>query len=163
MNDLLDPSNKNLEIQTDARQNCLISKLTEKVVEKETVVFEWLEKGETTRKVASTHYNETSSRSHTVFRINLEMSYINALDGKTITKKSVINLVDLAGSEGVSACKNATRARETRNINKSLLELSKVISELGCKSVRGGQKYISYRGSKLTRILQNALSGNSKT
>lgn len=73
-------------------------------------------------------------------------------------------MVDLAGSEGASAGHDQTRAIESKNINTSLLALSKVIQELSEKaSVKNSNRFISYRESKLTRILQNALSGNSKT
>jgi len=70
-------------------------------------------------------------------------------------------LVDLAGSEGVANTKSdGLRLREGSNINKSLLALSNVINKL---SQGNGKTYINYRDSKVTRILQNALGGNSKT
>lgn len=162
INDLLNAENTNLDVQTDSRHNSIISNLSQEVVSKEIKIFEWLEQGERVRKVASTHFNEKSSRSHTIFRINISMN--NTVGNKIITKSSEINLVDLAGSEGIGAGNNATRARESSNINKSLLYLSKIIQELGSKSSnKNVPKFISYRHSKLTRILQNALSGNSKT
>ena len=70
-------------------------------------------------------------------------------------------MVDLAGSEGVANTKaDGLRLREGSNINKSLLALSNVINKL---SQGNGKTYINYRDSKMTRILQNALGGNSKT
>lgn len=109
------------------------------------------------KKVAETKLNETSSRSHTIFTIRFEL---NTKDG---VKTSEINLVDLAGSESVDKTQaDGIRFREGANINKSLLALSNVIHELGKGSKKQGG-YVSYRSSKLTRILQKALSGNSKT
>ena len=75
-----------------------------------------------------------------------------------------MNLVDLAGSEGVSKTKSdGIRFREGSSINKSLLALSNVIHRLSSASGKGGKAFINYRDSKLTRILQPALGGNSKT
>ena len=74
---------------------------------------------------------------------------------------SQLNLVDLAGSEGASKTQaEGLRLREGSNINKSLLALSNVINKL---STAGGKAFINYRDSKITRILQPALGGNSKT
>lgn len=74
---------------------------------------------------------------------------------------SQLNLVDLAGSEGASKTQaEGLRLREGSNINKSLLALSNVINKL---SSAGGKAFINYRDSKITRILQPALGGNSKT
>ncbi len=73
--------------------------------------------------------------------------------------KSVVNLVDLAGSEGIDKTKaEGIVKKEGENINKSLLTLSMVINALGQKN----QAFISFRESKLTRILQNSLTNGSK-
>jgi len=78
-------------------------------------------------------------------------------------RTSQINLVDLAGSEGVSKTRSeGIRFREGSNINKSLLALSKVIQRLStCQNKN--KVFINYRDSKLTRILQPSLGGNSQT
>jgi centromeric protein E len=112
------------------------------------------DQGEARRKFASNNINFNSSRSHTIFRINLEVAHEDLT-----TSSSTISMVDLAGSESISKT-NAVGLlkKESENINKSLLTLSKVIRELGDKN-----NYISYRDSKLTRILQECLTGNSKT
>lgn len=69
--------------------------------------------------------------------------------------------MDLAGSEGVSKTKtDGLRLREGSNINRSLLALSNVINKL---SQGNGKTFINYRDSKMTRILQASLGGNSKT
>lgn len=75
----------------------------------------------------------------------------------------MLNLVDLAGSEGASKTKTSgIRFREGSNINKSLLALSKVIHRLSTTNPKS-KLFINYRDSKLTRILQPALGGNSQT
>ncbi|KIL56904.1 hypothetical protein M378DRAFT_188507 [Amanita muscaria Koide BX008] len=87
--------------------------------------------------------------------------------------EGTLNLVDLAGSERLNvsfapgAVADKERVRETQNINKSLSALGDVIAALGERGERGGEgsnnKHIPYRNSKLTYLLQNSLSGNSKT
>ena len=78
-------------------------------------------------------------------------------------RTSQINLVDLAGSEGVSKTRSeGIRFREGSNINKSLLALSKVIQRLSAWQSKN-KIFINYRDSKLTRILQPSLGGNSQT
>ena len=91
----------------------------------------YLQKGEDQRIIAETKLNEKSSRSHTVFRINIETHEKNIQTGRNLIKSSQINLVDLAGCEGVSKTKSdGIRLREGQNINKSLLALSNVIYRL---------------------------------
>jgi centromeric protein E len=86
-------------------------------------------------------------------------------DGKPKTLMSEINIIDLAGSESI--CKNkpsGIRREEGVNINKSLLALSKVIHDLSEQSSKkSNSMFINFRDSKLTRILQKAISGNSHT
>ena len=114
----------------------------------------YMDKGDECRNIAATKLNELSSRSHTVFRINIRSED----QGKI--KISQLNLVDLAGSEGASKTQaEGIRLREGKNINKSLLALSNVINKLS----QGSNQFINYRDSKLTRILQPSLGGNSQT
>lgn len=104
--------------------------------------------------------NDTSSRSHSIFTIIIESSVTGA-DGRQHIKKGKLNLVDLAGSEK-SKKTGATGAtfKEGININLSLSTLGNVISVL----VDGNKNTIPpYRDSKLTRLLQDSLGGNSKT
>ena len=84
---------------------------------------------------------------------------------RKIIKSSVINLVDLAGSEGVGKMQSqGIHQKEGNNINKGLLALSNVIYKLGQRWQVGRESsYINFRDSKLTRILQNSLQGNSQT
>lgn len=119
-----------------------------------------MEQGDEVRNVAETRLNEASSRSHTVFRINITSNPKNGSKNSKI-KVSQLNLVDLAGSEGVNKTHaDGLRLREGSNINRSLLALSNVINKL---SQGNGKTFINYRDSKMTRILQASLGGNSKT
>ncbi|KAH9000134.1 kinesin-domain-containing protein [Lactarius akahatsu] len=113
------------------------------------------------RTVAATLMNERSSRSHSVFTLRIRGT--NTHTGQAC--EGALNLVDLAGSERLNASgagKDKDRLRETQNINKSLSALGDVIAALGEKSEKS-DKHIPYRNSKLTYLLQNSLSGNSKT
>ncbi|TFY69301.1 hypothetical protein EVJ58_g500 [Rhodofomes roseus] len=114
------------------------------------------------RTVAATLMNERSSRSHSVFTLRIRGD--NTLTGEAC--EGSLNLVDLAGSERLEksgAAGDKDRLRETQNINKSLSALGDVIAALGEKGEGKGDKHIPYRNSKLTYLLQNSLSGNSKT
>lgn len=115
--------------------------------------------GAKARSVAATDLNEYSSRSHTIFQIHVELS-----DNRTMLRtKSKISLVDLAGSERLQAFQMANisqeRIREFTCINRSLSSLSNCISALLQKS----RVHIPYRDSKLTRLLQNSLGGNTRS
>lgn len=113
--------------------------------------------GEEHRVYKETSIHEHSSRSHTIFRLYIESCPKNKSGPK---KYSMLNLVDLAGSERLNEfdCKSDTLG-ETGYINKSLFVLSNVINKLA----EGKAGHIPYRDSKLTRILQMALGGNSLT
>jgi centromeric protein E len=118
--------------------------------------LEMLQFGNHHRQVASTNMNARSSRSHAIFRITIETK-----TGAGLIRAATLNLVDLAGSENSHTAGTAhVRQREGGTINKSLLSLSKVINSL---SMPPGKRprYISYRDSKLTFILQPHLSGNA--
>lgn len=107
--------------------------------------------------------NATSSRAHTV--ITIELRQIEIVQGSPMEKFSVINLVDLAGSEKAGATgATGDRLKEGANINLSLTMLGQCISVLADKaSGKRSNEIVPYRNSNLTRILQNALGGNSKT
>ena len=109
--------------------------------------------------------NATSSRAHTVTTISFKQTTYDPSGKPCNQKKSDINLVDLAGSERQkSTGASNDRLKEGSNINQSLSCLGKVISILAEKSSGKNKKaVVPYRESKLTRILQNALGGNSKT
>ena len=122
-----------------------------------------MDEGYKNRSIGSTLMNATSSRAHTI--ITIEFKQISFEDGRKNEKFSVINLVDLAGSEKAGQTgATGDRLKEGCAINKSLTVLGQCISILADKAI-GKQKgtVVPYRDSNLTRILQNALGGNSKT
>ncbi|KUF96623.1 hypothetical protein AM588_10007847 [Phytophthora nicotianae] len=104
--------------------------------------------------------NQTSSRSHSIFTIVVECLSEGSADGKDHVCVGKLNLVDLAGSERQSKTgATGDRLQEANKINLSLSALGNVISAL----VDGKSKHIPYRDSKLTRLLQDSLGGNTKT
>lgn len=117
-----------------------------------------LQAGSHKRQVAATKCNDLSSRSHTVFTIT---AYIKRQgdNGEDYVSAGKLNLVDLAGSENIqrSGAENK-RAAEAGLINKSLLTLGRVINALVDRG-----SHIPYRESKLTRLLQDSLGGQTKT
>lgn len=122
------------------------------------------DQGTASRTVASTNMNATSSRAHTVVTITFDQ-IIKSESGSETKKSSVMNLVDLAGSERAdSTGATGDRLKEGANINKSLSALGNVISALADLSMGTKKKImVPYRDSVLTKLLQNALGGNSKT
>ncbi|XP_037957841.1 kinesin-like protein Klp68D [Teleopsis dalmanni] len=111
--------------------------------------------GNKNRTVGFTNMNEHSSRSHAIFMIRIEMCDIET---NTI-KVGKLNLIDLAGSERQSKTgASAERLKEASKINLALSSLGNVISALAENS-----PHVPYRDSKLTRLLQDSLGGNSKT
>lgn len=107
--------------------------------------------------------NQTSSRAHTI--ITILFKQINVVEGRKVEKYSAINLVDLAGSEKAGQTEaTGQRLKEGCAINKSLTVLGNCISVLADKAMgKQAKSVVPYRDSNLTRILQNALGGNSKT
>ncbi|XP_031552052.1 kinesin-like protein KIF28P [Actinia tenebrosa] len=121
------------------------------------------DEGTSNRTVAATQMNATSSRAHTVVTIQFEQISKNE-SGQETKKSSIINLVDLAGSERAdSTGATGDRLKEGANINKSLSALGNVISSLADLSMGKKKVLVPYRDSALTKLLQNALGGNSKT
>ncbi|XP_041451742.1 LOW QUALITY PROTEIN: chromosome-associated kinesin KIF4 [Drosophila obscura] len=158
--DLFSP-NKRDKATVDLRelQNRIVMPgLTELEVTSASEVTDHLIRGSAGRAVAATAMNETSSRSHAIFTLTVVSS---KLDGSKVVTTSKFNLVDLAGSERCSkTLAIGDRFKEGVNINKGLLALGNVINALGSGQTAG---YIPYRQSKLTRLLQDSLGGNSIT
>jgi len=163
VNDLLDASNQNLEIRESLERGTFVQGLTEVSVGSEDEALQFLLRGEANRKVGETSMNEQSSRSHTLFKVQVESTPHEDAEISPV-RLSFLNLVDLAGSEGVQKTRaEDLRQREGSNINKSLLSLSSVIQKLSEAQVKGVKTYVNFRDSKMTRLLQTSLSGNSKT
>ncbi|XP_034481082.1 kinesin-like protein KIF3A [Drosophila innubila] len=115
--------------------------------------------GNKNRAVGATKMNEESSRSHAIFSITVESSELGE-GGVQHVRMGKLQLVDLAGSERQSKTQaSGQRLKEATKINLSLSVLGNVISAL----VDGKSTHIPYRNSKLTRLLQDSLGGNSKT
>ena len=131
-----------------------------------------LHEGMKNRKSGSHELNKDSSRSHSILTVYLISETVSKEDGHIFKKYGKISFVDLAGSERLKESKSqGEMMKETGQINKSLFTLGKVISMLSSKGAQAQgpsnpkdqQKYIPYRDSKLTRILQDSLGGNSRT
>lgn len=126
-----------------------------------------LQQGALARTTASTKMNDLSSRSHAVFTLFIRRQHVleskndfTENDLETLTSK--FHFVDLAGSERLKrTLATGERAREGISINCGLLALGNCISALGDKSKR--VSHVPYRDSKLTRLLQDSLGGNSQT
>lgn len=124
-------------------------------------LMEYMNIGNKNRSVGETAMNKDSSRSHLLFMLFLESAEVTSTnqDEKRYVA-SKLNLVDLAGSERLSKTGAAgDRLKEAQKINLSLSALGNVISAL----VDGKSQHIPYRDSKLTRLLQDSLGGNTKT
>ncbi|KAM4593652.1 kinesin-like protein KIF28P isoform 1-T1 [Odontesthes bonariensis] len=123
-------------------------------------VEQLMEQGTRTRTTAATHMNANSSRSHMLIILQLKQIFSK----ESITKQSNINMVDLAGSERQrSSGSEADRLKEGTAINLSLTTLGNVISALADMAVGKKVVHIPYRDSVLTKLLQSALGGNSRT
>ncbi|XP_022244215.1 kinesin heavy chain-like isoform X2 [Limulus polyphemus] len=154
--DLLDVSKTNLSVHEDKNRVPYVKGATERFVTSPEEVMEVIDEGKANRHIAVTNMNEHSSRSHSVFLINVKQE--NMENQKKLSGK--LYLVDLAGSEKVSKTgAEGMVLDEAKNINKSLSALGNVISALA----DGNKSHIPYRDSKLTRILQESLGGNSRT
>ncbi|XP_019503508.1 PREDICTED: chromosome-associated kinesin KIF4A [Hipposideros armiger] len=159
--DLLCPSREKasqINIREDPKEGIKIVGLTEKAVVVALDTVSCLEQGNNCRTVASTAMNSQSSRSHAIFTISIEQ---RKKSDKNSSFRSKLHLVDLAGSERQKKTKaEGDRLKEGININRGLLCLGNVISALG-DDKKGG--FVPYRDSKLTRLLQDSLGGNSHT
>ncbi|KAF8777709.1 osmotic avoidance abnormal protein 3-like isoform X2 [Argiope bruennichi] len=149
---------KKLELKEHPDKGVYVAGLSLHPVHNTRECEEVMETGWKNRSVGATLMNADSSRSHSIFTIHLEMLEMENC-GEHI-KQGKLNLVDLAGSER-QAKTGATgdRLKEATKINLSLSALGNVISAL----VDGKSKHIPYRDSKLTRLLQDSLGGNTKT
>ena len=154
--DLLDPHRENLKIHEDKIKGIYIGDLTEVYTNCENDVHELMKQGGDNREVGYTDMNAGSSRSHAIFLVTITQTNTKNFS----TKVGKLYLVDLAGSEKISKTgATGKRLEEAKTINKSLTVLGIVINNL----TDGKSSHIPYRDSKLTRILQDSLGGNSKT
>uniref|UniRef100_A0AAX7T0D4 Kinesin motor domain-containing protein n=1 Tax=Astatotilapia calliptera TaxID=8154 RepID=A0AAX7T0D4_ASTCA len=148
-----------ISIREDPKEGIKIVGLTEKQVFSAPEMVSCLELGNSARTVGSTAMNAASSRSHAIFTITLEQRRGTDKADSVVSK---LHLVDLAGSERQKKTKaEGDRLKEGISINRGLLSLGNVISALGDESKKN--TFVPYRDSKLTRLLQDSLGGNSHT
>ncbi|OWF43762.1 chromosome-associated kinesin KIF4A-like [Mizuhopecten yessoensis] len=161
INDLLRPPNRRepLSIREDTEGGIKLPGLQEVVVKSYKETMQCLTRGSQSRTTGSTAMNNTSSRSHAIFTVTIEQK---KQDDMNDFCKSKFYLVDLAGSERAKRTQaEGERFKEGININRGLLALGNVISALGEEASK--RNHIPYRDSKLTRLLQDSLGGNSHT
>lgn len=144
---------KELRIVENSKYGIQVRGLKEVNVSSPDKLFELIDQGESSRCTDSTEYNYTSSRSHFIVMLKVCME-----DNKGNEITSVLNFCDLAGSE--RATSQIDRRKEGSYINKSLLALGNVITKLS-ESGSNSTAHIPYRDSKLTRLLQPSLNGDS--
>lgn len=184
IHDLLSASTQNgpgpaqqeeIKLREDSKRGVYATPLKEEIVQSPTQLLRVIARGDHARRVGSTQFNAHSSRSHAVVQIVVESRERVPAGGNPQDKRSAIvpggvrvstlSLIDLAGSE--RAADNKERRQEGAHINKSLLTLGTVIAKLSENKDKNGNaidkegKHLPYRDSKLTRLLQPALSGNS--
>jgi kinesin family protein 13 len=150
-----------LKVRENNKLGVFVEDLTKREVRSYVEIEEVIELGNKHKTLGATLMNATSSRAHTIITLELVQREVGII--KTTQKDSVIYLVDLAGSEKVAKTEaKGDRLKEACSINKSLTVLGIVIHQLYLRS-EGEKVIVSYRDSALTRILQNALGGNSVT
>ncbi|XP_070565342.1 kinesin-like protein KIF28P isoform X2 [Ptychodera flava] len=164
--DLLNPKNNpkgGLKIREHQNKGFYVEMLKVVNVNSFSDIESRINEGTRNRTIAATNMNATSSRAHTIVSVTLVQKAKNEA-GQSMTKTSIINLVDLAGSERVEKTgATGDRLKEGSLINQSLSTLGNVIKALA--DVGSGKKgsHVPYRNSALTKLLKNALGGNSKT
>ncbi|XP_046450111.1 kinesin-like protein KIF28P isoform X5 [Daphnia pulex] len=175
--DLLTPSktDKGLKVREHPKKGFYADGLSNFVVTSYADIERLIKHGTLNRTVVATNMNATSSRSHTIVSIGLDQKRTTQIGEVTIT--SVVNIVDLAGSERVSKAgtgnTSGERFREGVAINQSLQCLGHCIHALAESSSASSSNFpmnshsknqrIPFRDSVLTKLLMNALGGNSKT
>ena len=190
--DLLSDTDQSLRIREDRDKGFFVDGLVMKSVTSVEDLLACKEEGERRRHVGETNMNARSSRSHTIFTLTVEARRQSQSQSQTCEEEAAsvkrrlsgdsaassvagegeqyggvlvgkLNLVDLAGSENARATgAEGSRLKEGANINKSLLTLSRVISQLAVGKGKAGG-FINWRDSKLTQILQPSLAGNCRT
>ncbi|PKU64923.1 kinesin-like protein KIN-4C [Dendrobium catenatum] len=169
---LAKPSRPPIQIRETVNGGITLAGVTEAEVTSKEEMKLYLMRGSQSRATGSTNMNSQSSRSHAIFTICLEQKryadcsrdgFVSNDFGDDILHAK-LHLVDLAGSERAKRTgADGMRLKEGIHINKGLLALGNVINALGDEKKRKDGGHIPYRDSKLTRLLQDSLGGNSKT
>ena len=153
---------KTCDLKETPERGVYVKDLTTFVVKSVSEINNVLQVGKKNRSVGATLMNADSSRSHSIFTVTVETSEVDpgGREEDAHIRVGKLNLVDLAGSERQSKTQaTGDRLKEATKINLSLSALGNVISAL----VDGKSGHIPYRDSKLTRLLQDSLGGNTKT
>ncbi|KAK8651759.1 hypothetical protein V6N13_141343 [Hibiscus sabdariffa] len=162
--DLLDPTQRNLEIKDDPKNGFYVENLTEEYVSSYEDVTQILIKGLSSKKVGATTVNSKSSRSHIVFTFVVE-SWHKEASSKCFgsSKTSRISLIDLAGLDR-NKLEDVSRqhVQEDKNVKKSLSQLGYLVNTLAKETQPEKPEDAPYEGSCLTRILRESLGGNAK-
>ncbi|CAA6667527.1 unnamed protein product [Spirodela intermedia] len=150
-----------IQIRETASGGITLAGVTEAEVNSKEEMASYLTRGSIARATGSTNMNSQSSRSHAIFTINMEMKRRARHSSAGLTDSEAL---DLAGSERAKRTgADGIRLKEGIHINRGLLALGNVISALGDEKKRKEGGHVPYRDSKLTRLLQDSLGGNSKT
>ncbi|XP_042498048.1 kinesin-like protein KIN-4C isoform X2 [Macadamia integrifolia] len=166
------PARLPIQIRETANGGITLSGVIEAEVRTKEEMGSYLSRGSLSRATGSTNMNSQSSRSHAIFTICMEQKKNTRCTGTPIIDNDAsddilcakLHLVDLAGSERAKRTgADGLRLKEGIHINKGLLSLGNVISALGDEKKRKEGGHVPYRDSKLTRLLQDSLGGNSKT
>ncbi|KAL3371893.1 hypothetical protein AABB24_008437 [Solanum stoloniferum] len=165
------PGKPPIQIRESSNGVITLAGSTERSVRTLKEMADCLEQGSLSRATGSTNMNNQSSRSHAIFTITMEqMRKSGSNDGNSnecMTEEYLcakLHLVDLAGSERAKRTgSDGLRFKEGVHINRGLLALGNVISALGDEKKRKEGVHVPYRDSKLTRLLQDSLGGNSRT
>lgn len=164
-----------IKLREDSKRGIYATPLKEEIVQSPTQLLRVIARGDHARRTGSTQFNTRSSRSHAVVQIVVESRERLPAGALTQDKRtgivpggvrvSTLSLIDLAGSE--RAADDKERRTEGAHINKSLLTLGTIISKLSDNKDKNGNqtdkegRHLPYRDSKLTRLLQPALTGSS--
>uniref|UniRef100_A0A2K6SHM0 Kinesin-like protein n=1 Tax=Saimiri boliviensis boliviensis TaxID=39432 RepID=A0A2K6SHM0_SAIBB len=155
-------------LREDKNHNMYVAGCTEVEVKSTDEAFEVFWRGQKKRRIANTHLNRESSRSHSVFNIKLVQAPLDA-DGDNVLQEkeqitvSQLSLVDLAGSERTNRTRaEGNRLREAGNINQSLMTLRTCMDVLRENQMYGTNKMVPYRDSKLTHLFKNYFDGEGK-
>ncbi|XP_026294132.1 kinesin-like protein KIF19 [Frankliniella occidentalis] len=161
--DLLNPSGPttsggSLELREDQSGGVRVAGLTEANTRSTAEVLQLLHRGNRARTVEPTAANKASSRSHALLSVRLTRSAAPGRPRALSAPSGRLYMIDLAGSERASNTKNrGKRLQEGAHINRSLLALGNCINALA-----GGARYVNFRDSKLTRLLKDALTGDTR-
>ncbi|XP_053327987.1 kinesin-like protein KIF19 [Spea bombifrons] len=161
--DLLNPSSGVLELREDAKGVIQIAGITEFSTSNANEIMQLLRKGNKQRTQEPTAANKTSSRSHAVLQVTVRQKS-RAKNTNEEVRIGKLFMIDLAGSERASQVtqNHEKRMKEGAHINRSLLALGNCITALSEKG-SGRNHHVNFRDSKLTRLLKDALGGNSRT